>query len=152
MSDRWVFVMASLTVVLGVAGAFAIPQFFVFELLKSLIFVAIAILVFFGEGRFSYMLGIVSPILWFVLDILLGEFFRDFGVLFASLTGGPIPPLDTPLHGWALITEIVLVILCFRVWRKQVTEKFFGKTFGICLVISLADIALLAGWYFYRFA
>ena len=49
MSDRWMFVTAFSTVVLIVAGAFAIPQFFVYELIKSSIFVAIAVLVFFGE-------------------------------------------------------------------------------------------------------
>ena len=48
MSDRWVFLIAFLTVIVIVAGAFAMPQYFTFELLKSLIFLAIALLVFFG--------------------------------------------------------------------------------------------------------
>jgi hypothetical protein len=149
MSDRWVFVTAFITLVLVVAGAFAIPEFFAYELLKSLIYLVIALMVFFGEDRFSYMLGIVVPPLWFILDILLGEFFRDFAVLFGYLTGKPSPAIDTPLHGLALITEAVLFILCLRAWRKQVTEKFFGKTFGICLAIAIAYVLILAGWHFY---
>lgn len=148
MSDRWVFLTAFLTTVLVVAGAFVIPELFFYELLQSLVFVAIAVMVFFGEDRFSYMLGIVAAPLWFILDILMGEFFRDFAVLFGYLTLKPSPPMDTPLHGAAILAEIALMVLCVRAWRKQVTEKFFGRTFSICLAISLAYIVVLAGWHF----
>lgn len=148
MSDRWVFLTAFTTLVLVVAGAFAIPQFFWFELFKSLMYLVIALMVFTGEDQFSYMLGIVVVPVWFILDILLGEFFGDFGVLFGSLTGKPSPSMDTPLHGLALITQALLFILCLRVWRKQVTGKLFGKTFGICLGIAIAYVAILAVWRF----
>lgn len=148
MPDRWVFFVAFLTAVLVVAGAFVIPEFFAYELVKSVIYLAIAMLVFFGENKFSFMLGIVAPPLWFILDILLGEFFRDFGVFFGALVGKPSPPMDTPLHGLALLMEIALVVLCLRAWRKQVSEKFFGKTFGICLGISIVYVAVLTAWHF----
>jgi hypothetical protein len=148
MSDRWVFLTAFLTVIVIVAGAFAMPHYFTFELLKSLIYLAVALLVFFGEDRFSYMLGVVTPPLRFILAILLGEFFGEFKVLFGTLTGKPSPPLDTPLHGLSILLEIVLVIVCYRAWRKQVTEKFFGKTFWISLAIALGYVAILTGWHF----
>jgi hypothetical protein len=149
MSDRWVFLTAFLTVVMIVASAFAIPQMFPLELLKCTIFFVIVILVFFGEDKFSYMLGIVAPPLWFILDILLGGFFHDFGTLWASMTGKPLGRSETPLYALATLSEIALVTLSIRVWRKQVSEKFLGKTFGICLVISLIYIGLIAGWYFH---
>ena len=148
MSDRWVFLTAFTTLVLVVAGAFVIPQFFAYELFKSLIYLVIALMVFFGEDRFSYMLGILVPPLWFILDILLGEFSGELAVLFTFLTGRPARPFDTPLHGLALISEAALVFLCLRAWRKQVTEKFFGKTFGICLAVAIAYVAILAVWRF----
>ncbi|HXX23699.1 MAG TPA: hypothetical protein VEO19_11165 [Terriglobia bacterium] len=148
MSDRWVFLIAFLTVIVIVAGAFAMPHYFTFELLKSLIYLAIALLVFFGEDRFSYMLGIVAPPLRFILAILLGGFFGEFKVLFDALTGKPSLPLDTPLHGLSILLEILLMIVCYRAWRKQVTEKFFGKTFWISLAIAIGYDAILVGWYF----
>lgn len=138
MSDRGVFVAAFTTVVLIVAGAFAVPQFFPFELLKSLIYVAIAILVFFGEDRYSYMLGIVAPVMGWVLNIILGGFFDEFRILFASIAMKPIPALETPLHGLAILTEVLLLVLCWRAWQKQVSDPFFGKVFGVSLVISVA--------------
>ncbi|MGC9996371.1 MAG: hypothetical protein ABSE79_13715 [Terriglobia bacterium] len=148
MSDRWVFLIAFLTVIVIVAGAFAMPHYFSFEILKSLIYLAIALLVFFGEDRFSYMLGIVTPPLRFILAILLGGFFGEFGVLFGSLTGKPTPPMDTPLHGLSILMEILLAVVCYRAWRKQVTGKFLGKTFGICVAVAVGYDVLLAGWYF----
>jgi hypothetical protein len=148
MSDRWVFLTAFLTVIVIVAGAFAMPHYFTFELLKSLIYLAVALLVFFGEDRFSYMLGIVTPPLRFILAMLLGEFFGEFKVLFGALTGKGFPLLDTPLHGLSILLEIVLVIVCYRAWHKQVTEKFIGKTFWISLAVALGYVAILAGWHF----
>lgn len=148
MSDRGIFVTALLTAVFIVAGAFVLPQFFYFELAKSTIFIAIAVLVFFGEDRYSYMLAAVATLLWFIVDIVGGIFFQDFGVLFAYLTRRGIPPLSTPLDGFARLMGILLVILAVRAWRKQVPEKFFGKTFGICLVISLIFVGVVAGLYF----
>ena len=147
MSDRGVFVVAFTTVVLIVAGAFAIPQYFPFELVKSLVFVAIAIMVFFGEDNYSYMLGILVPIVGILLNMLLGGFFDEFAVLWASMTMKPIPPLETPLHGLAILTEMLLIILCLRAWRREITGPFFGKVFGISLAISLAYAGVLVGWY-----
>ena len=152
MSDRWTFLMAFLTVVLIGAGAFAIPQFFPFELVKSLIYLVIALLVFFGEDRFSYMLGMTTVPLWFILDILLGDFFSDWAILFGALSGKPAPSFDTPFHGLSLLAEAALFVLCARAWRKQVSEKFLGKTFGVCLLISLIYVGVLGGVYFHSVA
>jgi hypothetical protein len=152
MSDRGVFVAASLTVVLIVAGAFALPQFFFFELAKSTIYIAIAVLVFFGEDRYSYMLGMVAPPVWFLADILVGGFLREFGVLLRYLTMKDIGPLDTPLHALSRLAGVLLVVLCYRVWNKEVTEKLFGRTFQISMGVSLAYAAVLAGWYLYGIA
>jgi hypothetical protein len=147
MSDRGVFVVAFLTVVLIVAGAFAIPEYFPFELLKSLMFVVIAVMVFFGDNKYGYMLGIVAPIMGILFNILLGGFFGEFSILWTSVTMKPLPTLETPLHGLVILTEILLVILCLRAWRKEVTGPFFGRVFGISLVISLVYVGILAGWY-----
>jgi hypothetical protein len=147
MSDRGIFVASFLTVVLIVAGAFAVPEYYPFELLRSLIFVAITLMVFFGENKYSYMLGVVAPVMLMLLNILLGGFFGEFAVLWASVTMQPLPTLETPLHSLAILTMILLVILSVRAWRSEVTEKFFGKTFWVCLGIAAANVAVLTGWY-----
>jgi hypothetical protein len=149
MSDRWVFATAFLTVVLVVAGAFSIPEYFSFELARSAIFVAIAVMSFFGEDKYSYMLGVVAPPLGFLLNILLGGFFGEFTSLWAYISGQHLARVDTPLHGFAILTSVTVVVLCFRAFRKQVPEKFFGRTFVVSLVISLAYVAVLAAWYYF---
>ncbi len=148
MSDRWVFLASFLTVVFIVAGAFAVVPLFWYELLKSLIFLAVALLVFFGENHFSFMLGLVAPLIWLLADLLLGGLGTDMRVLVDALTGKGVAPLDTPLHGVAILLEIALIIFSIMAWRKQVPERLFGKTFGAALIVSLVYTGLLLGYYF----
>ena len=148
MSDRWVFLFAFLTLVLVVASAFSIPEFFAYELLTSTIFVVIAVMVFFGEDKFPYMLGMTAPILWAVFSMLTGGFFRDLGVMFTFIVGRPTPQYDTPLHGFAILAGLALVVFSARAWRAQITEKFLGKTFTTATIIGLVWIGVLAVWQF----
>ncbi len=152
MSDRGVFTAAMVTAVLILAGAFVLPQLFFFESAKALIFVALAVLVFYGEDCYSYMLGMVFPPLWFIVDIVIGAFRHDFRVLLDFVSGNPGSQLNTPLHAVARLTAVVLFIVSARAWRKEVPEKFLGKTFWTCLVISLAYIGLLTLWYLRLFS
>jgi len=146
MSDRWVFLVAFLTLVLTVAGAFVIPEFFVYQLLTSLIFLVIALLVFFGEDEFPYMLGMIAPILWWIFSLLVGGVFGDLKALLAFVGGRPSPAMETPLHGLALLMGLLLLIVAARAWRKQITQKFLGKTFAVALVVGLVWVGVLAGW------
>jgi hypothetical protein len=151
MSDRGVFLAAFLTLVLVVAGAFSIPQFFVYELVTSTIFVVIAVMVFFGEDKFPYMLGIVAPILWFSFNFLTGEFVGDIAALLRFLSGRPTGTFETPLPGFAILTGLALLLLSVRAWRKQVTEKFLGKTFATAAIVSLVWVGILF-WQFHQFS
>ena len=148
MSDRGVFLTAFLTLVLVVAGAFAIPELFYYQLLTSTIFVVIAVMVFFGDDKFPYMLGMIAPVLWIIFSILSGGFFREFVVLGRFLTGHTLARLDTPLHGFAILSGLALLILSARAWRKEVTEKFIGKSFTIAAIVAVIWIGVLAVWQF----
>lgn len=147
MSNRWVFLAAFLTATLMVAGAFALPQFFYFELIKSSIFIAIGVLVFFGEDRYSYMLGTIFTPIWFLVDLLVGGFRNDFEVLFRYLGGHTIGPMGTPLDGFSRLAAIFLVAVSLAAWRREVNERFWSKTFWTCFAISLVYVAILTIWY-----
>ena len=152
MSDRGVFLTAFLTLVLVVASAFAIPELFVYELVTSTIFVVIVVMVFFGEDKFPYMLGMIAPILWFIFSLLTGGFIGEIEALIRFLSGKPSGPLETPLHGFAILAGLALLILSARAWRKQVTEKFLGKTFTGATVVSLVWVGMLYFWQFHQFS
>lgn len=152
MPDRGVFLAAFLTLVLVVAGAFAIPEFFIYELLTSTVFVVIAVMVFFGEDKFPYMLGIIAPILWFVFSLLTGGLVAALGATVRFLSGKPSTSFETPLHGFAFLAALVLLVLSSRAWRKQITEKFLGKTFATAAVISLIWVVALAAWQYHQFS
>ncbi|MGE5325822.1 MAG: hypothetical protein ACM3NO_02185 [Deltaproteobacteria bacterium] len=152
MSNRWVFLSAFLTAVLIIAGAFTLSQFFYFELAKSVIFVAIAMLVFFNEDEFGYMLGMVFPPLWFLVDLLMGTLVTDFTVMYHYLTGKSIGMLASPADGFARIVAVFLFFSALHAWRKEVPEKLIGKTFWISFAISVAYVGLLGFWYMTRVA
>jgi hypothetical protein len=152
MSNRWVFLAAFLTTVLIVAGAFSLTQFFYFELAKSVVFLAIAMLVFFNEERFGYMLGIMFPVLWFLVDILVGVFVTDFANMLRYLSGHGVGELATPLDGFARLSAVFLIFASVSAWKKEVPDRFIGKTFWISLLVSLGYSGLLAVWYVTRVA
>ena len=153
MADRKVFAAALFTAVLLLAGAFTLPRFFFFfELAKSTIFFGIVVLVFYSEDRYGYMLGIIAPLLWFVVDVMVGTFFHDFRVLGDFLAGKGVAPFDTPLHALARIAAMLLVVASARAWRKEVPERVVGKTFWAGLAVSAAYVAVLTGWYLTAFS
>ena len=147
MSNRWVFLTAFLTATFLVAGAFALPPYFYFELVKSSIFIAIAVLVFFGEDRFSYMLGTIFVPIWFAVDLLVGGFIGDFSVLFQYVGGQQISTMSTPLDGIARLSAVILFAFSLAAWRREVNERFWGKTFWTYLIISVAYVGILTVWY-----
>jgi hypothetical protein len=147
MSDRRVFAAALMTAVLIVAGAFTLRQFFAFELAKSSIYIAIAVLVYYGENQYSYMLGIIAPPLWFIVDILGGIFFQDFQVLYNYLAGRGIAPLETPLDGLARICAAILMVVSIQAWRREVPGRFVSKPLWTSVVVSLVYAAALVGWH-----
>ncbi|MGH9352784.1 MAG: hypothetical protein ACRD2G_11590 [Terriglobia bacterium] len=147
MSDRGIFVLSFATALLVLAGSYFQPQLFRLDAAQSTIFIAIAALVYFGENRYSYMLGTVYPPLWYMVEIFAGTFVYDFRIVFNFFRGTSNLPLDKPLD---VLTWLAAAILCFhslRAWRREVPERFMGKTFWICLVISLAYVGVLALWY-----
>ncbi len=152
MSDRGVFLAAFLTLVLVVASAFALPELFVHDLLTSTIFVLIAVLVFFGDDKFPYMLGMIAPVVWILLSLLTGRLLSDLGAMVDFLKGRPAGPGGTPLHGFAYLTALALLIVAQRAWGKQVTEKFFARTFALAAVISLIWVALIFAWDIHLFS
>jgi len=148
MTDRYVFLTSFLTAVLIVAAAFALPPFFYFELAKSTIFVAIAVLVFYGDNRFSYMLGFVAPLIWYIADLVMGTMVTNFQAFFQYLTPGQHPVLlQTPLHALAYLSALGLVIASWRAWHKEVPDKFVGKTLWVAVVVSLIYAVVLSAWY-----
>jgi hypothetical protein len=153
MADRKVFVAAMSTAVLLLAGAFVLPRFFFFfELAKSSIYFAIAALVYYAEDRYGYMLGMIAPPVWFLVDWMSGTLSNDFRILADYVAGRSIAPLETPLHGLARLAAIALFIASAHAWRKEVPEKVFGKTFWKGLAASLVYVGALTIWYFSSFS
>ncbi|MGH9400984.1 MAG: hypothetical protein ACRD2P_02625 [Terriglobia bacterium] len=147
MSDRGIFALSFATAVFILAGSYFQPQLLRLDTAQSTIFIAIAALVYFGENRYSYMLGTVCPPLWYLVEIFAGTWVYDFRMVFNFFRGTSNLPLDKPLD---VLAWLAAAVLCFRslsAWRREVPEHFVGKPFWVCLLISLAYIGVLSLWY-----
>lgn len=148
ISNRWVFLAASLTATFIVAEAFSVLPLFFFELARSAIFIAIGVLVFCGEARYSYILGSVYPPLWFLGDLAGGGLIGDFQALFHYLAGGEnIVQGSTPLGGFARAGAIFLCLASWQAWRKQRAGPIWGPAFWRCVLISAGYVIALVDWY-----
>jgi len=88
----------------------------------------------------------IAPILWWIFSLLVGGLLGDLKEELAFVGGRPARAMETPLHGVALLMGLLLVIVAARAWRKQITEKFLGKTFAVALVVGLVWVGVLGGW------
>jgi len=68
------------------------------------------------------------------------------------LSGKPSGPMETPLHGFAILAALALVLVSGRAWRRQVTDRFLGKTFALAAVVSLVWVAAIAAWQIHKFS
>lgn len=146
-ADGGILGLSFATAILILAGSYFQPQLFNLDAAESTIFIAIAALVYFGESRYSFMLGMVCPPLWYAVEIFAGTFVYDFRIVFNFFRGTSNLPLDKPLNVLAWIAAALLCFRSARAWRREARERFLGKTFWICLAISLAYIGVLALWY-----
>lgn len=147
MTDRGTFALSIAAALVVLAGANFQPQFFHIDAIQSSMFIAIAALAYFGENRARAALGLLCPPLWFAVEILVGVWRYDFGIVFNYLRGTSNLPLDKPLNVLAWIAAAILCARSLRAWRKQTPKHSFDKTFWICLAFSLVWAAVMTLWY-----
>ena len=126
-------------VALGVMMCFLLlsyfdSQFILVHFYESLIYLAITVVLFYGENRWAYMLGMVTPIVWLALFFVLTRVQRpDFP---ASLLGVVI-----------LILSVLMVVSCGARWRLEFAGLGRGwSTFLVCLGVVLIYYGALILW------
>ena len=150
MSDRTVFASAFLVASLSLFGAFTIGQLFFFHFYEALIYVAIAIMVFYGENRYSYMLGIFVPGLSLLRGLIMGgTIFREIGD-FLRLVFTLSAEHNAALYGGVYIFGIVLLVSSARAYRREVGKQGLKQTLMVSGGIAVAHFTVAIYWWVAR--
>ena len=146
MSDRSVFASAFLVASLSLFGAFTIGQLFFFHLYEALIYVAIAIMVFYGENRFSYMLGIFVPGLFILKGLFMsGTIFHEIGD-FLRLIFTLSAEHNAAMYGGVYVFGIVLLVSSVLAYRREVGKQNLKQTLMVSGGIAVAHFLGTIYW------
>ena len=147
MSNRAVFVTSFLIATVMLFAAFSLSQLFYFHLYESLIYVLIALMVFYGENRYSYMLGIIVPTFWLLGELLTGYFRDDVANFLLVVTRQTVLSYDSALHGAVSMLSAILLFYSLRVYRREVGRPGLGKSLAVSGGIAAIYFAILLSWF-----
>ena len=148
MVHRWIATLA-----LAIATCFLLlshydPQFFFLHFYESLMYIAIALLLFYFEERWAYMLGIVAPAAWLLMTFVVGRFggfIHQMGEVFR----GEAPSYPAFLLGGIVsILSLAMIVACTYRWKREFAGLGKGpSTFFVSAGIVAAYYAVLAIWF-----
>ena len=147
MANRAVFITSFLIATMILFAAFSLSQLFYFHLYESLIYVLIALMVFYGENRYSYMLGIVVPSVWLLVELLMGYFRDDVANFLLVVTRQEVLSYDSALHGAVSMLSVILLFYSLRVYCREVGRPGLGKSLAVSGGIAAIYFAILFSWF-----
>jgi hypothetical protein len=124
------------------------PQFVLLHFYQSLIYLAIILMLFYLEDRYAYMLGIIAPAVWLLMNYatgMLGAGFRQVH----RLVHAEMPSNQVSL--WAAITaalSLLMIGFCAYRWKREFSGLHKGTvTFIVSFVIVIVYYGILVAWF-----
>jgi hypothetical protein len=124
------------------------PQFFLLHFYQSLIYLAIILMLFYFEDRYAYMLGMMAPAVWLLLNYatgLLGGAARQVGMLMhARLPNNQV----SLMAAVTAVLSVLMIAICAYRWKREFagTGKT-GITIGVSFAIVVAYYGVLIAWF-----
>lgn len=124
------------------------PQFFHIHFYESMIYLVIVLMLFYFEDRWAYMLGILAPAGWLVLEFAsggMGEFLRQIGQVFT----GHAPTHAASFVGAIIsILSVVMIGFCAYRWKREFSGLKKGtSTFVVSLGIVVVYYGVMVLWF-----
>jgi hypothetical protein len=122
-------------------------QFFILHFYQSLIYLAIILMLFYFEDRYAYMLGMMAPAVWLLLNYatgLLGGAARQVGrLMHAQMTNDQVNFNQVSLMAAVTaVLSVLMIAFCGYRWKREFAGT--GKT-GITIGVSFAIVVLYYG-------
>jgi hypothetical protein len=122
--------------------------FFLLHFYESLIYLVIILMLFYLEDRWAYMLGILAPGVWVILQIANGLLFGAFRQVGSYLSSGMRPTGVGIMTLVTFVLSILMVVFCARHWKRELSGLGKGwSTLLPCLGIVIVYYGILLYWF-----
>jgi hypothetical protein len=123
-------------------------QFFFLHFYESLMYLVIILMLFYFEDHWAYMLGMLTPAGWILLNLANWQLvlaFRQIPQYFRADVEPSGPGLVTVLTAFV---SVLMIVFCWRHWKREFSGLGKGaKTFWISLAIVVAYYGILLFWF-----
>jgi len=122
--------------------------FFFLHFYQSLIYLAIILMLFYFEDRWAYMLGMLAPIVWFILVLANGQLIDALQQPINYFRQGYAPTGTALITLLTAVVAVIMIVGCYRHWRREFAGLGKGwSTFLVSLVIVAVYYGILVGWF-----
>lgn len=124
------------------------PDFFMFHLYQSIVYIAILLMLFYMEDRWAYMIGILAPAAWLVITFETGMLGAALRQLFKLTSARAVTNEVSLVGGITALLSVVMIVFCGYRWKRHYSGLGKGlSTFLVSLVIVAAYYAILVIWF-----
>jgi hypothetical protein len=124
------------------------PQFFLLHLYQTIIYMAILILLFYMEGRWAYMIGMLAPIAWLGMVFATGLLGGATRQVLRLTQGESVTNNVSFIAAISALLSILMIVFCARHWKREYAG--LGKTastFAISVGVVAIYYGILAVWF-----
>lgn len=148
ISNKPVVTVAAGMMVLFLLVAWYETTFFLLHFFESLIYLVMILLFFYFEDRFAYILGLLIPAVWMVLNYLTGMVQIGLRELGRALTLHGVNNVVGLLAGLILLTGFLLMLLCLHALRREIAgTRYLRSTVLVGLAITVGYYGILIFWF-----
>jgi len=123
-------------------------SFSLFHIYESLIYAAIAFMLFYSESQWACMLGILAPSGWILLAVVTGAFGEPMREITRLLHVEPPNYAVQILGGVVSVLSLAMIALCAYCWEHEFAKAGKGlRTFVVSLGIVTTYYGVLALWF-----
>ena len=124
------------------------PEFFLLHLYQSLIYLVIVLLLFYFEDRWAYMIGILAPAVWLLLNYATGELGGAMRQVSRLMRAQRPTNEVTMLAAVIAALAVLMIVSCAYRWKREYAGLGKGlRTFFVSLGIVIAYYVILVAWF-----
>ncbi len=128
------------------------PDFFMFHLYQTIVYVAILLMLFYMEDQWAYMIGILAPAAWLILSFESGLLTAALRQLFRVSRAQSVTNQVSLVAAITALLSLLMIVFCAYRWKRHYSGLGKGlKTFLISLVIVVIYYGILVVWFWSTF-